>query len=57
VQAILAALSASRWNRKAAAHLLGTGYKALLYKMKKLGIVDTDPPMYRPAKCSPSPAV
>jgi two-component system response regulator AtoC len=57
VQAILAALSSSRWNRKAAAHLLGTGYKALLYKMKKLGIVDTDPPMYRPAKCSPSPAV
>ena len=57
VQAILAALSASRWNRKAAAHLLGTGYKALLYKMKKLGIVDTDPPMYRPPKCSHSPTV
>jgi two-component system response regulator AtoC len=57
VQAILAALSASRWNRKAAAHLLGTGYKALLYKMKKLGIVDTDQPMCRPPKRSPLPTV
>ena len=57
VEAILAAMSATRWNRKAAAHLLGTGYKALLYKMKKLGIVDTDPPISRPTKLSPSPTV
>jgi two-component system response regulator AtoC len=55
VKAILAALSATRWNRKAAAHLLRTGYKALLYKMKKLGIVDTDPPISPPTRLSPSP--
>ena len=32
------ALSASRWNRKQAAVLLNIDYKALLYRMKKLGI-------------------
>jgi two-component system response regulator AtoC len=36
--AILAALSSTRWNRKQAAVLLKIDYKALLYKMKKLGI-------------------
>jgi two-component system response regulator AtoC len=36
--AILAALSATRWNRKQAAALLKVDYKALLYKMKKLGV-------------------
>ena len=36
--AIRSALQASRWNRKQAATLLGIDYKALLYKMKKLGI-------------------
>lgn len=36
--AILAALSTTRWNRKQAAVLLNIEYKALLYKMKKLGI-------------------
>ena len=36
--AILAALNASLWNRKQAAALLHLDYKALLYKMKKLGI-------------------
>jgi two-component system response regulator AtoC len=36
--AIRAALDATRWNRKQAARLLGVDYKALLYKMKKLGI-------------------
>jgi two-component system response regulator AtoC len=36
--AILAALNATRWNRKQAAATLKVDYKALLYKMKKLGI-------------------
>ncbi|MGH9583132.1 MAG: sigma-54-dependent transcriptional regulator [Bryobacteraceae bacterium] len=38
--AILGALGATRWNRKQAAALLKIDYKALLYKMKKLGIGD-----------------
>jgi two-component system response regulator AtoC len=38
VDAILAALNAARWNRKQAAASLKIDYKALLYKMKKLGI-------------------
>jgi two-component system response regulator AtoC len=37
-EAILVALNSSRWNRKQAAALLKIDYKALLYKMKKLGI-------------------
>lgn len=37
-EAIMEALSASRWNRKQAAVLLNIDYKALLYRMKKLGI-------------------
>jgi two-component system response regulator AtoC len=37
-EAILAALNAALWNRKQAAALLNFDYKALLYKMKKLGI-------------------
>jgi two-component system, NtrC family, response regulator AtoC len=37
-EAILAALSSTQWNRKKAAGLLKIDYKALLYKMKKLGI-------------------
>ena len=36
--AILAALDSTRWNRKQAAALLQIDYKALLYKMKKLGV-------------------
>jgi two-component system response regulator AtoC len=36
--AILAALASTHWNRKRAASLLRIDYKALLYKMKKLGI-------------------
>jgi len=32
------ALYSTPWNRKRAATLLGIDYKALLYKMKKLGI-------------------
>jgi len=38
--AILAALHSTRWNRKQAAGLLKIDYKALLYKMKKLGVED-----------------
>ncbi len=37
-EAILGALNATLWNRKQAARLLEIDYKALLYKMKKLGI-------------------
>ena len=37
-QAILAALEKTEWNRKKAAKLLKTDYKALLYRMKKLGV-------------------
>jgi two-component system, NtrC family, response regulator AtoC len=37
-EAILAALNATRWNRKQAAAMLKVDYKALLYKMKKLGV-------------------
>ena len=37
-EAIIAALQTTRWNRKQAAALLKVDYKALLYKMKKLGI-------------------
>ena len=35
---ILSALKTTRWNRRNAANLLKIDYKALLYKMKKLGI-------------------
>jgi DNA-binding NtrC family response regulator len=38
VEAILGALESSFWNRKQAAAILKVDYKALLYKMKKLGI-------------------
>lgn len=38
VEAILAALNSTRWNRKQAATLLKIDYKALLYKMKKLRV-------------------
>ena len=38
IQAILAALESAMWNRKAAAKLLNIKYKALLYRMKRLGI-------------------
>lgn len=37
-ETILTALNATHWNRKRAAQLLGVDYKALLYRMKKLGI-------------------
>jgi two-component system response regulator AtoC len=38
--AILAALESTHWNRKRAASALKIDYKAMLYKMKKLGIDD-----------------
>jgi two-component system response regulator AtoC len=38
--AIVAALDSTHWNRKKAATILKLDYKALLYKMKKLGIDD-----------------
>jgi two-component system, NtrC family, response regulator AtoC len=37
-EAIVAALQSTLWNRKQAASMLNIDYKALLYKMKKLGI-------------------
>jgi len=37
---ILATLNSTRWNRKQAAALLKVDYKALLYKIKRLGIED-----------------
>jgi len=39
-EAIMAVLASTHWNRKKAAVLLKIDYKALLYKMKKLGIED-----------------
>jgi len=42
---ILAALNSTRWNRKQAAALLKIDYKALLYKMKKLGVEDRPVPI------------
>ena len=42
-EAILAALETTHWNRKKAATLLKIDYKALLYKMKKLGIQSDSP--------------
>ena len=36
--AIRATLDRTNWNRKKAAKMLGIDYKALLYKMKKLGV-------------------
>jgi two-component system, NtrC family, response regulator AtoC len=39
-EVIIAALNSTLWNRKQAAAFLKIDYKALLYKMKKLGIGD-----------------
>ena len=47
-EAILSALNSTRWNRKQAASLLKIDYKALLYKMKKLGVED-NPARFAPA--------
>ncbi len=43
-EAIMSALNSTRWNRKQAAVLLKIDYKALLYKMKKLGLEDDATP-------------
>jgi two-component system response regulator AtoC len=43
--AIVTALNSTRWNRKQAAALLKIDYKALLYKMKKLGLDDRAAPL------------
>jgi two-component system response regulator AtoC len=50
IDAILGALQRTRWNRKEAANLLHVDYKALLYKMKKLG-VDRKPAEALQASC------
>jgi two-component system response regulator AtoC len=42
IDTILSVLNRTRWNRKQAANLLRVDYKALLYKMRKLGI-DANP--------------
>jgi two-component system response regulator AtoC len=44
IDAIMAALNATHWNRKQAAANLGVDYKALLYRMKKLNIDDSSGP-------------
>jgi two-component system, NtrC family, response regulator AtoC len=44
-EAIVAALESTRWNRKQAAALLQIEYKALLYKLKKLGLEDKPGPL------------
>jgi two-component system response regulator AtoC len=49
-EAILATLNSTRWNRKQAAALLKIDYKALLYKMKKLGIEDKSLPFETPGE-------
>jgi DNA-binding NtrC family response regulator len=54
--AILAALNSTRWNRKRAANLLNIDYKALLYKMKKLGI-DEKPSAMSPVWDAPEHAM
>jgi DNA-binding NtrC family response regulator len=41
-EAILSALNACLWNRRRAAVMLNIDYKALLYKMRKLGIGDKE---------------
>jgi DNA-binding NtrC family response regulator len=53
--AILAALNSTRWNRTQAAALLKIDYKALLYKMKKLGVEDK-PSRYSAASETPARA-
>jgi two-component system response regulator AtoC len=53
-EAILAALNSTRWNRKRAAAILQIDYKALLYKMKKLGIDERAPAAFSAASSSAS---
>ncbi len=51
--AILAALNSTRWNRKQAAAVLKIDYKALLYKMKKLGVEDSPVPALQSSEHHP----
>ena len=39
---ILKALAHTRWNRKRAAQELQISYKSLLYKLKQIGVQDTE---------------
>ena len=48
--AILAALESTRWNRKRAALLLEVDYRALLYKMKQLGVENRQASTNAPVK-------
>jgi two-component system response regulator PilR (NtrC family) len=41
---ILRALEKSRWNRTAAAQLLGLTFRQLRYRIAKLGLEDKEPP-------------
>lgn len=41
--AVAAALKQTRWNRKAAARLLGVSYRTLLYKVERYGMRSSDP--------------
>ena len=41
--AILQALEKSRWNRTAAAQLLGLTFRQLRYRIAKLGLQDEEP--------------
>ncbi|HET8706578.1 MAG TPA: helix-turn-helix domain-containing protein, partial [Pseudomonadales bacterium] len=41
-QAILTALDATRWNRTAAAKRLGMTFRSLRYRLKKLGLDDSE---------------
>jgi len=51
IEAIRTALNSTQWNRKQAAALLSIDYKALLYRMKRLGISG---PSGRRSRVSPS---
>ncbi len=57
IEAILAALNSTRWNRKQAAALLKIDYKALLYKMKKLGVEDKSATFAAGAETAPPKTV
>jgi DNA-binding NtrC family response regulator len=39
---ILKALAHTRWNRKRAAQELQISYKSLLYKLKQIGVLDSE---------------
>jgi two-component system response regulator AtoC len=52
-EAILGALNRTHWNRKQAAVMLKIDYKALLYKMKKLGIESKAVPFVPSGDMSP----